>query len=541
MMVEDRAPDTQRSAGVAAVQRAMNALAAKRQAFTRSGPMAILASAYGQEFDLIAPAQVAQVEPSIAVVDVRGPLVYHSKCGDMLFPCFDSYEAIVARVGDALSSSASTVVLRFDSPGGEAAGVHETTKKIQAMAAASGKRLVGYVDELCASAAYALSCACDSVYLPQSGTLGAIGVIERLVDETKADVMAGVDVTFVVTGARKADAHPHSPVTAEVIAAVQGRVDALGAQFFGLVSESRGIPVEAVEGYQASLFQGADAVAAKLATGVCSFDELILMLGSNAASERGAPAAVKAASMPQKAMATMALNKQAKSMLEHLADQGATDEVKAAAKLLLAAFPEKDDKKDDKKDDDESPPSSKPDPKKDEDEEDEKAAKAKADAVATPVAAVQAPAPQAAAAAPGIDQLMVFAAELQAIKAERAAEKEASERAQLLASRSDFDAKIVAMLQSAPMDRVRFAVETFPRAVSSPAAAAQARGTRGETQQEKPGMLGKLRDNPELDRVMGLSQAQARVHRVGCDMVFPAITPEQAKARLAEMAKGGDK
>ena len=218
-------------------------------------------------------------EKSVAVLDIRGPLDHHADSWG------ESYEAIIERLNDAIAgrsdtkdgprSPASAIVLRIDSPGGVVSGLNEATAKMQAIRKACGIPLYAYVDEMAASAAYELACACTDIFSPPSAILGSIGVISTMISQAELDKAMGVRVETITSGARKADGHPHNPITDAAMKAEQGRVDELARQFFAIVSKARGIPVAKVEGFQAGIFLGAAAVKAGLSDGVLSWERFV--------------------------------------------------------------------------------------------------------------------------------------------------------------------------------------------------------------------------------------------------------------------------
>lgn len=210
------------------------------------------------------------VEDGVAFVYVCGPLDHHP--GWWL----DSYDAIVCRVEYALADpEARAVVMCFDSPGGDASGVEEAHRKIKTMRATYGKPVYAYSNESCYSAAYWLASACDGIWLPPTGGVGSVGVIAEAYDTTAFNAQHGVRVELVTTGKQKADGHPDRPLTDEILARVQARVDQIGELFFARVAEARGLKPEAVEALQAACLLGADAKAAGLADDVISFDDFL--------------------------------------------------------------------------------------------------------------------------------------------------------------------------------------------------------------------------------------------------------------------------
>lgn len=215
------------------------------------------------------------VENGIAFVYVCGPLDHHQSWW------LDSYDSIVARVEYALADvDAQAVVMCFDTPGGDASGVEEAHRKIKALRAAYGKPVFAYANESCYSAGYWLACACDGIWLPTTGGVGSVGVIAEVFDLTAMDAKNGVRIELVTTGKQKADGHPDRPITDEILARVQDRVNKIGAVFFGSVAESRGMKPDAVEALQAACLLGADAKAAGLADDVLSWDAFLADVSS---------------------------------------------------------------------------------------------------------------------------------------------------------------------------------------------------------------------------------------------------------------------
>jgi ClpP class serine protease len=229
-------------------------------------------------------------EDGIAVVRVNGPLEHHED------PCADSYDALVCRVQEAFDSDSRAVVLALNSPGGVVAGLTQCVSRMRAIAKASSKRFVAYVDEESFSAAYAASCACDEIVIPPSGITGSIGVISTMVDVTAADATMGIRVVTITSGTHKADGHPHVPISDDAIAAEEGRVEKLAIQFFRLVRTSRpgrGLTIDKIRGFQAGIFLGKEAVDAGVADAVMPFDELLATLSDTPQKARSGTSQAK--------------------------------------------------------------------------------------------------------------------------------------------------------------------------------------------------------------------------------------------------------
>ncbi len=207
---------------------------------------------------------------SVAVISVCGPLEHQKS------PWFDSYESILSRfMGAMCDEDVTSIVLRIDSPGGEVSGLQETVRRMRDARQTYDKPVIAFADEEAYSAAYAISCACDEVYIPESGGVGSVGVLATLCDRTEATREAGLRVEVVRSGTRKAEGHPDIPLTDSVLLHTQQRVDALAKQFFRLVAEVRPTNRKALEALQGQCLYGQKAVDAGLADGVLSFDQVL--------------------------------------------------------------------------------------------------------------------------------------------------------------------------------------------------------------------------------------------------------------------------
>lgn len=238
----------------------------------RGVPLAIHPDAVGVNYNTRAADDVCEVKDGVAVLCIEGPLE-HKGIG-----FWQDYESLVDDFASLCDDgSVRCIVLKFDSPGGEVSGLYETVAIMQDMKSKAGKPVIGYVDEACYSAAYALACVCDEVYLPESGGVGSVGVITAMTDMTEAAKKAGVRVEVIASGSKKADGHPYVPLTEGAIKRTQKTVDRLAASFFGIVSEARGMRVEAIQALNAGIYMGQEAVDVGLANGVMSIQDCLTL------------------------------------------------------------------------------------------------------------------------------------------------------------------------------------------------------------------------------------------------------------------------
>lgn len=385
-----------------------------------------------------------------AIVEIRGPLMQRAD-GFWSFFC-DDYDSIHARVAAALGSGAQRVIMRIDSPGGDASGCLELARELRTMARASGKKLVAFGEGMVASAAYAIASAADEIVCTPTTLAGSVGCIAMLVDVTGMDRAAGVAVTLVASGERKADGNPHAPVTDEVRARVQSMIDELAGLFFAVVVEHRGANIEALQELGGGMLVAGTAagdVRARLIDRVGTWSEVL----ANKPASEAPPMADK---KDYKGSAKEAL----RAIVD---DEKASAEDREQARKALRALEAEPDQKDDKKDE----PKSEEDEPKDGEKKDEM---------------------RSAAGVSPVDVAAVARdAALQAVREERRAQADATKIQELLAQRPDFDASMRATLAKLPVADVEAAVKDWPRrSTFAPAAAANAHPTvQGETQGDR--------------------------------------------------------
>lgn len=445
------------------------------------------------------------------VVTIRGPLMHHAD------PLCDNYDAIRARVVEALSKGPKALVLRIDSPGGLVAGCFELANDIERLSEAAKVPVLAYVEGQACSAAYALACAAESVHVSATAAIGSIGIIDALVDATKADAAMGIRYTLVASGARKTDGNPHAETSEDAVKASKARVDTLAEVFFDFVATSREIDASKPRALEASVVHGVEAKSLGLADEVGSFNQ---MLASLASSNRPAAAESEEAMDDEKMRA---------SLQAVIDDEKSDEKAKAKARRMLAAM-------DESGDEDEKAKAAKA-----QSDEDEKAKAAKAESDKKDEEARAAAAAAAAKAETDEDAkatALRALGEAHALRAERAAEKEALERKDLLASRPDFAPDVVAFLAKASIEQVRDAVKNFKRgparAVQAGAAAVTPVATRGATQGDPTDVSDDAR---ALDVEMGLSRATQAIRHDGNRLFLGVMTPADAKAYETEKQK----
>ena len=209
----------------------------------------------------------------VAVIPVSGTLVnkgsYLPSASGM-----QGYNGILTMLSEALDdTNVDSVLFDIDSSGGEVAGCFDLCRLIAA--SRDEKPIAAFVGEQATSAAYAIASSASTVYVPQTGILGSIGVVVAHQDFSKKLNKEGVTVTLVHSGKHKVDGNPFEELSDEVRERIQDRIDTTRQMFAQLVASNRDMSEEAVLATEAQTYAGAEAVAAGLADKTMSFNEVI--------------------------------------------------------------------------------------------------------------------------------------------------------------------------------------------------------------------------------------------------------------------------
>jgi ClpP class serine protease len=452
-------------------------------------------------------------QSEIAVVDICGPLTHHTDYWS------DSYDDTRARVQLACADAkCKAIVLRVNSPGGEASGCFQAARDIRAACLAARKPIYAFIENA-SSAGYALASAAASITLADTAVVGSIGILYARQDISAQNAARGVRVALITSGARKADGYVDNPITDAELAETQAIIDSTARVFFQLVADMRHIPPDRVAAMQGRSFHGQAAISAGLADQVGSFDSLLARI----------------AGALSKGTVAMSDYERAKELLEKAA--AGEDANAAAAKRALAALTAGDP--------DAEPTEETTEPAAAAASEDEPVAAAADD---EPVAAAggDEPADDTKKKAPTAQSANAIAlqalSEVHKLRAEQARAAETGERNTLLASRPDFAPELRKILKTADMATVRTMVKTLPRGpVSKPAASAAVSGIRGEGQGGSGGAgPARTAEAASMGARMGVGATTLGVRKEGHSLVF-GVTNAAPAAAAAVSGKDGAK
>lgn len=204
----------------------------------------------------------------IQVISVRGPLFCYANIFTRMLLA-SSYERIQKELHQALNDTCvSAIIFDIDSPGGEVNGCSSLAHMIYE--ARGTKPMVAFASGDCASGAYWMASACDSIVATDTASLGSIGVVATLCtqpyDDHRMDIVSSQS--------------PHKRLDVSLDddrARIQRRVDALADVFIEHVARHRNqTPNDIVQHYGGGdVFIGEQAITAGLADRVGTLTSLV--------------------------------------------------------------------------------------------------------------------------------------------------------------------------------------------------------------------------------------------------------------------------
>ena len=220
-------------------------------------------------------------ESNLGVIHISGPLTnkstgWEALCGGT------SYESIKEDFEALAEAGVKTIAFMAESGGGEAYGMMDTGNYLRKLADENGIRIISYVDGLAASACYGLIAISDEIISNKSSEIGSVGVLIRLLNDSKSLEMKGYERSFISAGKEKIPYSEDGSFRKEFLDDLQYKVDALYTDFTEYVAEHRNLSVEAVRNTQANTFLADDAVNLGLADKVMTQEDFYSYLSGQA-------------------------------------------------------------------------------------------------------------------------------------------------------------------------------------------------------------------------------------------------------------------
>lgn len=174
----------------------------------------------------------AKTTAHTAVVEIKGEIAAGADA---------SAEFVVAAMKTAFEDEgAKAVVLLINSPGGSPVQAGIINDEIKRLRAKHNKPVYAVVEETCASAAYYIAAATDSVFVDKASIVGSIGVLMDGFGFTGLMDKVGVERRLLTAGENKGFLDPFSPMSDAQRAHAQRMLDQIHTQFIDVVKKGRG-------------------------------------------------------------------------------------------------------------------------------------------------------------------------------------------------------------------------------------------------------------------------------------------------------------
>lgn len=178
------------------------------------------------------------------------------------------------------SDKLKVLILRVDSPGGFVASSQELFRRIRQFQERRKLPVIVSVENLCASGAYYVAAAADTIIVNPGSQVGSIGVIVDLINVRELMDKFGVDARTFKTGKYKDAGNPTKKMTEEDEELerkyFQGLIDQVLDQFVEDVAESRRLPTADVRKIaHGGVFTGREAVKLGLADSIGNYVDAV--------------------------------------------------------------------------------------------------------------------------------------------------------------------------------------------------------------------------------------------------------------------------
>ena len=206
----------------------------------------------------------------IAIIPISGPMMKgKSKFGGT--STVQTRQAVRQAIRD---TAIGGIALYIDSPGGTVAGTAELANDVRV--AGESKPLFAHFEDLCASAAYWVGSQARQLSASATTEVGSIGVVAVVIDSSKRAEMAGIQVHVISTGEFKGAFAHGAPITDDMLAQIQTRVDDLNEHFLGAIATGRRMSMKSVRGLaDGRIHIASKALEMRMIDKVQSFDDTI--------------------------------------------------------------------------------------------------------------------------------------------------------------------------------------------------------------------------------------------------------------------------
>ena len=218
----------------------------------------------------------------VAIIELTGPLMKFGSSFSDGGSTVRARREIRSAVND---EDVAAIVLKIDSPGGTVSGTFDLVDDVRE--AASRKPVHAFIEDLGASAAYAIASAATKVYANRTALVGSIGTFAVILDASTRAEQLGVKVHVVRAGEFKGAGTLGTEVTEEQLANFQRTVNDLNAEFLAAVQTGRNMAIDKVrELADGRVHIATEAMRLGLIDGIQTFDETLRQLAAAPQSTR---------------------------------------------------------------------------------------------------------------------------------------------------------------------------------------------------------------------------------------------------------------
>ena len=188
----------------------------------------------------------------VAIIPVHGSLSYKpimTMCGAV----GASYVGLISQTREVIEAGAEVVIYDFSTPGGQASHCFSAAETIRTLLTESEVKSIAYVDEMAASAGFALACVMDEVIAHPSAEVGSIGCVVALENYNKEAIQKG-ELTFITSTNGKVPFTPDGNFSQSFLSKLQDKVVKLGNEFITHVSKYTGLGSETIAAFDAECF-----------------------------------------------------------------------------------------------------------------------------------------------------------------------------------------------------------------------------------------------------------------------------------------------
>lgn len=208
-----------------------------------------------------------------ALFTIEGPMtkkpvtMFGMDCGGF------SYEQFKEDFRTVAKSGVKTVGFMLDSGGGEADSLFDTANYIRSIADENGIKIVSYVDSLAASACYGIAAISDEIIMSGSSSVGSIGVVVRLINDSEALKKEGYERIYVTAGLDKVPFDAEGKFKDSFLSDIKEKIDVMYGEFTEHVAKYRNISVEKVRATEARTYLSSQALELGLADKTMTLEE----------------------------------------------------------------------------------------------------------------------------------------------------------------------------------------------------------------------------------------------------------------------------